>query len=139
MPILGYDDKKEVCGSPYPSLKENEFAPCLNSKRLQFFQSIYAPKNEEEETEINSRPAFYKNPFNGDLRGVCNTYIATAECDPLRDEGEEFGRSLIEVGVQVTMRRFTGVPHPFMHMLPINKSQLYLNDICAHLRAAHGV
>ena len=104
---------------------------------MKFFRSLYTPKNDEEKAEIDSRPDFVKKPLDGNLRGVCNTYVATAECDPLRDEGEAYSRRLIEAGVQVTVRRFTGVPHPFMHMLPITKAQLYVDDVCAQLRMAH--
>lgn len=42
--------------------------------------------------------------------------IYTAECDPLRDEGEAYGMKLVEAGNEVTMKRFEGVPHAFMHM-----------------------
>jgi len=34
----------------------------------------------------------------------------------LRDEGEAYGRKLVKAGNEVTMKRFGGVPHPFMHM-----------------------
>ncbi len=69
---------------------------------------------------------------------VRRTYVATASCDPLRDEGEGYARKLVENGVQVTVRRYTGVPHPFMHMLVVKKAQMYMDDICDHLRMAHG-
>jgi acetyl esterase/lipase len=44
------------------------------------------------------------------------TVIYTAECDPLRDEGEAYARRLVEAGNEVILKRFKGVPHPFMHM-----------------------
>ena len=34
-----------------------------------------------------------------------DTLILTAECDPLRDEGEEYGRRLKEAGNQVEIHR----------------------------------
>jgi acetyl esterase/lipase len=42
--------------------------------------------------------------------------IFTAGADPLRDEGEAYGRLLAENGNEVVLKRFPGVPHPFMHM-----------------------
>jgi acetyl esterase/lipase len=48
--------------------------------------------------------------------GLPKTVIYTAGCDPLRDEGEAYARRLVEGGCEVTVRRFLGVPHPFMHM-----------------------
>lgn len=44
------------------------------------------------------------------------TVIYTAGCDPLRDEGEAYAMKLVEGGNEVTLKRFEGVPHPFMHM-----------------------
>ena len=51
-----------------------------------------------------------------DFGGLPKTVIYTAECDPLRDEGEAYARRLVEAGCEVTVKRFRGVPHPFMHM-----------------------
>lgn len=132
------DDINEPSDSPYPSVSENENAPCLNWKRLKFFRSLYDAKTDAERAEITARPICFRSPLDGNLNGVCRTYVATAGCDPLRDEGEDYARKLNENGVQVTVRRYTGVPHPFMHMLVVKKAQMYMDDICAHLRMAHG-
>lgn len=131
-------DMKSAADSPYASFVENEFAPSLNWARLAYFRDHTVPKSEAQRAEVASRPLFIKSPIDGDLDGVCDTLIATAGCDPLRDEGEAYGRCLVERGVRVGMRRYTGVPHPFMHMLTIRKAQLYIDDVCAELRRAHG-
>lgn len=107
-------------------------------ERIKYFMSIAAPKTEEEKAEIDARPTFFKSPIDGNVRGVCNTFIITAECDPLRDEAEAYGRKLIEQGVLVTTRRYTGVPHPFMELRTINKAKLYIDDVAAELKKAHG-
>ncbi len=39
--------------------------------------------------------------------------ILTCEIDSLREEGEEYGKKLAQAGVEVTMKRFQGVPHGF--------------------------
>jgi acetyl esterase/lipase len=50
------------------------------------------------------------------FKNLGKTVIYTAGCDSLRDEGEAYGRRLVEAGIEVTMKRFEGVPHHFMHM-----------------------
>lgn len=50
------------------------------------------------------------------FKNLGKTVIYTAGCDPLRDEGEAYGRRLMEAGIEVTMKWFEGVPHHFMHM-----------------------
>lgn len=129
---------EKASDSPYPSYTENALAPSLNFKRMKYFMDHAKPATDEQKAEFANRPKYFSSPIEGDLRGVCNTFIATAERDPLRDEGEAYGRKLVEVGVRVSMRRYTGVPHPFMHMLTIKKAQMYMDDICDELRRAHG-
>ena len=104
---------------------------------MAYLMSHAAPKNDQEKAEIDNHPLFHRSPIHGNLRGVCDTFVATAECDPLRDEGEAYGQKLVEAGVRVTMRRYNGVPHPFMHMMLIKKAQMYAADICSELRQVH--
>ena len=44
------------------------------------------------------------------------TLIVTAECDPLRDDGEHHANTLREAGVQVDLRRYRGTIHGFFQM-----------------------
>ena len=45
------------------------------------------------------------------MRGLLPTVVSVNECDPLRDEGVNFYRLLLEAGVQATCRQVMGTTH----------------------------
>ncbi|MTE13234.1 alpha/beta hydrolase [Nocardia aurantiaca] len=58
----------------------------------------------------------YANPTIADLSGLPPAHIATAEFDPLRDEGEAYGQRLRKAGVETEIHRWNGTVHGFMSM-----------------------
>ncbi|EOD49515.1 putative alpha beta hydrolase fold-3 protein [Neofusicoccum parvum UCRNP2] len=105
---------------PFPSAREMALAPTLNWEKLKKFDNLKwssisnDPDIKEKQMEAVSWFADLLEAPNFD--GLAKTVIYTAECDPLRDEGEAYTRKLVEAGNEVTVKRFKGVPHPFMHM-----------------------
>jgi acetyl esterase len=72
--------------------------------------------------------------------GVAPAWIATAEYDPLSDEGDAYAEKLRAAGNQVTLKRYPGMIHEFFKMggfVP-DVAQAH-QDAAAALRAAFGV
>lgn len=119
--------------SPYKSIQEMEFAPILNWARLKWLDELRW-SSLSRETEVRKKQVddvkWYADLMTApSFKNLCRTVILTAGCDPLRDEGEAYGRKLVEAGNEVTLKRFDGVPHAFMHM-DAGKSLLIRNSEC---------
>ena len=92
----------------YASLKTNAVGYGLETAGLKPFNAFYIGSGADPADPIVS-------PIKrADLRGLPPAFIVTAEYDPLRDEGELYGRRLAEAGVPVTMHRYEGAGHGFV-------------------------
>jgi acetyl esterase len=61
--------------------------------------------------------------------------IITAEYDPLRDEGQAYGKKLQEAGVKVTLSRYPGMIHGFIRMAArLDAAKEALNEIAGRLK-----
>ena len=77
---------------------------------MKYGWDLYAP---DQKTRNNP----YVSPLRAssdELKGLPPTLVITAENDPLRDEGEAYGRKLMDAGVSVTITRYNGMIHDFV-------------------------
>jgi acetyl esterase len=73
-----------------------------------------------------------------DLSGLPPAYIATAEFDPVRDEGIDYAQRLLQAGVQVELHQFSGTFHGSQVISSAEVSQRQLAALTAALRRGIG-
>ncbi|HOK49802.1 MAG TPA: alpha/beta hydrolase [Sedimentibacter sp.] len=119
-----YNDHSE--NSPFRSLVENGRDYLLTSKRIRDYMDLYISKKED----------FYSPYFapllSKDLSMQPKTLIITAEYDPLRDEGEEYGKKLREAGNYVEIYRIKDGLHGFFSLPPRFPQVKLCYDIINH-------
>jgi acetyl esterase/lipase len=102
---------------------------------MEFGYDLYAP-------DAATRKNRYCVPMAATVeqaKGLPFTLIITAENDPLRDEGEAYGKKLREAGVECTVTRYGGLIHDFMALNGIYKVpavQTALREACEELKRA---
>lgn len=93
------------------SYREFEQGYLLTRKDMQWFWQQYCP-SAELRNDPNASPMRSKY-----LHCLPPTLVLTAGLDPLRDEGESYGRCLAEAGVRAEVVRCEGLPHGFLAMI----------------------
>lgn len=81
----------------------------LTTPLMKWMYDMYIP-------EPQNRSDIYASPLQAtveQLKGLPPTLIQVAENDVLCDEGEAYGRKLLEAGVEATTVRYNGVIHDF--------------------------
>lgn len=92
----------------YASLRENAVGYGLETAGLKPFNAFYLESGADP---ADPRVSPIKRK---DLTGLPPALIVTAEFDPLRDEGEQYGQMLTDAGVKATVRRYDGAGHGFV-------------------------
>lgn len=92
----------------YASLRGNAHGYGLETAGLKPFNAFYLDSGADP---ADPRVSPIKR---GDLTDLPPALIITAEFDPLRDEGELYGRRLREAGVPATVSRYAGANHGFV-------------------------
>lgn len=100
-------DSDHSSNSPYPSVIENGTDFLLTSLKIEQYMELYS-----------SSPSDYKNPYFApilaeDFSNQPDTLVVSAEYDPLRDEGEAYGRRLADAGNRVRVCRINDALHGF--------------------------
>jgi acetyl esterase len=96
----------------FASQKENAAGPVLTEQAMEWFIGHYMGTSADKKDPLAS-PHFSPDSL---LKGAPPALIITAELDPLRDEGEEYGRRLIANGVPASIIRYNGMFHSFFGM-----------------------
>ncbi len=122
-PVTDYDCSR-------PSMDENE-GYLLSRSVMRYFWEHYTSSPDEARQP-------YVSPMNAkSLAGLPPAMVITAECDPLRDQGEAYAKKLQEFGVPVTTKRYEGAIHVFFQMgAVIDSGRQALADATAALRQA---
>ena len=91
----------------YQEFGENHY---LTKSEMEWFRSHYL-RSMEDARDPHASPLLVP-----DLSELPSALIITAECDPLRDEGEAYAKRLANDGVPVTYTRYPGMIHPFFSL-----------------------
>ncbi|HUD91837.1 alpha/beta hydrolase [Sphingobium sp.] len=105
-----------------------EFAngPLLRMDDAHFFWEMFI-KDESDYTDFRASPM--KAPSH---TGLPATFIASAECDPIRDAVEAYGPVLKKAGVEVELKRYPGMVHGFVSWLGfLPGAQAAMADACS--------
>ncbi|GII58561.1 esterase [Planotetraspora thailandica] len=102
-------------GQDTDSYREFADGPHLTAKAMAWFWDAYLPeKDKRGEITVSPLRATVE-----ELAGLPETFLIVDENDVLRDEGEAYGRKLIEAGVRTTTVRYDGTLHDFMMLNPV--------------------
>lgn len=110
--------------SPFESVKTNGIGYLLTSVKMEDYLNLY------ERTPEDRMNPYFAPLMAEDYSGLPDTLILTAELDPLRDEGEEYGKRLREAGGRVRIERIPGALHGYF---ALGISHLYVQESFRHI------
>lgn len=110
--------------SPYESVQTNGTGYLLTSVKMEDYVRLYA-RTEEDRQNPYFAPLLAK-----DFSQLPDTLILTAEFDPLRDEGEDYGQKLRAAGCRVRVERIRGALHGYF---ALGIQHLYVQESFRHI------
>lgn len=124
----------DLVRSDWASFRAFDAALPLGAEMHEWAVELVAPRRDREDPRLSPARA-----TRSELAGLPSTLIVTAENDPLRDQGEALGRTLVDAGVSATTLRFSGATHDFVAMNPVaGVARTAVALAAKHLRAAFG-
>jgi acetyl esterase len=122
------------CGFDTPSYLENQEGYMLTRELMQWFWGHFI------ENEADAKHP-YASPLQArDLSDLPEALIITAEYDPLRDEGEAYGKKLAAAGVKARLLRYPGMMHAFIRMIAyLDKAREALDEVSGTIREVFNV
>jgi acetyl esterase len=91
------------------SMVDNGDGYFLTSAAMEWFYGHYLDSDDD-------RSHHFAAPIRGDLSALPPALVITAEYDPLRDEGNDYGHRLQRAGVPTTVTCYAGMIHGFFSM-----------------------
>jgi acetyl esterase len=115
--------------SSFPSHAEHGAGKLLTRQDMDWFRSLYLP-DQSLRGDPRVSPALAE-----DLSGLPPAVVATAEYDPLVDDGDAYARRLRDAGNRVVHRRFQGLIHGFFALGPVSPACAEaVRVVCADFR-----
>src|SRR5206468_12472075 len=115
------------------SRKENGEGYFLTAAGMTWYEEQYL-RDDADRKNVLASPLLAD-----DLAGLPPALVVTAEYDPLRDEGEAYGRRLNEAGVPATVSRYDGMFHGFLAFAgALDGATRAQGEVFAALRTAFG-
>lgn len=108
-PVTYFDHTEN---SPFESITTNGYDYGLTIKKIREYMEMYAPD------EAVRKERFISPLMADDLSNQPDTLVITSEYDPLRDEGEAYGKALEKAGNKVSIHRVLNSVHGFITYPP---------------------
>lgn len=119
--LLWYPAVDMVDGDDFPSRTENGEGYFLTAEDMAWFGGHYLGERERSDPSMSPLRA-------ESLDGLPPAVVATAEYDPLRDEGEAYATALEKAGVRVVAHRYDGLIHGFVGMVVLSPAAAAATD-----------
>lgn len=119
------------CLHPVPeggSMVEFEQGPILRADDVRYFHDLYitGPSDDADYRASSLKAESHT--------GLPPHFLASAECDPIRDTVEMYAPKLRDAGVEIQMTRYPGMVHGFVSWLAfLPGAQAAMADACAFL------